>query len=423
MFTYFKEKIIVLQGKMVYYICILHYYEVEKMESTQRKKKFIIDVVYIVLVAIIFYYFMKYAFGLFFPFLVALTVAAILQRPVNFICKKTPLKKGFVSVVLVLFSLTVVLGLITGLAIRLGVEVKGFVQYLLIQLQDIPSFIAKLEATLSEHLAFLPDKIENAITSFTGDKVDALLNSTGSGSIDFSAFKTPLLGVWNTVKQLPSTLVAIVISIVACCFMTTDFATVKKVILSLFRTETRDKIIRSKRLLVPSLAKMGKAYGLIILITFSELVLGLFLMKLIGIYEGGYIFIFALITAIIDIVPILGTGTVLIPWALYCLLDGKISLAVGIFIMYACITIIRQIIEPKLVSNQLGIPPFATIIAMYVGTQIFGILGIFILPITLVMIKLLNEEGIIHIFHKVDDDSKEKKAENVTEKTEEVSND
>lgn len=385
------------------------------MEALQRKKKFIIDVVYAVFVAVIFYFFMKYAFGLFFPFLAALTVAAILQKPVNFICKKTPLKRGIVSVVLVLFSVTVILGLLTALIVRLGLELKGFFQYLMIQLQDIPSFITKLEASVSEHLAFLPDKLETAITSFMSKKIDAILNNAGSG-IDLSAFKTPLLGLWNTVKHLPSTLIAIVIAVVACCFMTADYATVRKVILSLFRTETRNKIIRSKNLLVPSLSKMGKAYGLIIIITFSELVLGLFLLKLIGIYEGGYIFIFSLITAIIDIVPILGTGTVLIPWALYCLLDGKISLAIGIFIMYACITVIRQIIEPKLVSNQLGIPPFATIIAMYLGTQIFGVLGIFILPITLVMIKLLNEEGIIHIFHNVDGDEqssaeKEKKGE------------
>lgn len=391
------------------------------MDAVQRKKNFIIEVIYAVFVLVIFYFFMKYAFGLFLPFLLALAVAAALQKPVNLICKKTPLKRGIVSVVLVLFSVTVILGLITALAVRLGMELKGFFQYLMLQLQDIPSFISKLEASVSSHLTFLPDKLETAITSFMSKKADALLNNTGAG-LDLSAFKTPLLGLWNTVKQLPSTLVAIVIAIVSCCFMTADFATVKKVILSLFRKETREKIVRSKNLLVPSLSKMAKAYGLIILITFSELVLGLFLLKLIGIYEGGYIFIFALITALIDIVPILGTGTVLIPWALYCLLDGKLSLAIGIFIMYACITIIRQIIEPKLVSNQLGIPPFATIIAMYVGTQIFGVLGIFILPITLVMVKLLNEEGIIHIFHKVDD-GEEKKAEVVPEKTEEVSND
>ena len=252
------------------------------MDALQRKKKFIIEVIYAAFVLVIFYFFMKYAFGLFLPFLLALTIAAALQKPVNFICKKTPLKRGIVSVVFVLFSVTVILGLITALMVRLGMELKGFFDYLMIQLQDIPSFIEKLEASVSGHLSFLPDKIENAITTFTGKKVDALLNNTGSG-IDISAFKTPLLGVWNTVKQLPSTLIAIVIAIVSCCFMTADFATVKRVILSLFRTETREKIIRSKNLLVPSLSKMGKAYGLIILITFSELVLGLFLLKLIGI--------------------------------------------------------------------------------------------------------------------------------------------
>lgn len=371
------------------------------MEALQRKKKFIIDVIYAVFVLVIFYFFMKYAFGLFLPFLLALVIAAALQKPVNFICKKTPIKRGLVSVVLVMFSVTVVLGLIIALFVRLGLELKDFFQYIMIQLQDIPSFIKKLEIFTSEHLSFLPDKIEGSITSFMSEKVNSFLSSSDSG-VDISTLRTPLLGIWNTVKHIPSTLIAIVIAVVACCFMTADYATVRKVILSLFRPETRSKIIRSKNLLVPSLSKMAKAYGLIIVITFSELVLGLFLLKLIGIYEGTYIFIFALITAVVDIIPILGTGTILVPWALYCLLGGKVSLAIGIFIMYACITIIRQIIEPKLVANQLGIPPFATIIAMYVGSQIFGVLGIFLLPITLVMVKLLNEEGIIHVFHSVD---------------------
>lgn len=387
------------------------------METLQRKKKFIIETVYAVFVIVIFYFFMKYAFGLFLPFLLALAVAAALQKPVNYICKKTPLKRGPVSAVLVLFSVTVVLSLIVALIFRLGIEVKGFFNYLMIQLQDIPAFIKRMEVFVSSHLQFLPDKIEGAVTSFLSEKANALLNNTGAGAgVDISTFKTPLLGVWNTVKQIPSTLIAIVIAIVACCFMTADFASVRKIILSLFRPETRDKIIRSKNLLVPSLSKMAKAYGLIILITFSELLLGLFLMKLIGIYDSNYIFIFALITAVVDIIPILGTGTILVPWALYCLLNGRISLAIGIFIMYACITVIRQIIEPKLVANQLGIPPFATIISMYVGSQIFGVLGIFLLPITLVMIKLLNEEGIIHIFHSSDED-KPVKSETVEEVT------
>ena len=74
-------------------------------------------------------------------------------------------------------------------------------------------------------------------------------------------------------------------------------------------------------------------------------------------------------------------------------------LAIGLFVIYICITVIRQIIEPKLVATQLGIPAFLTITSMFVGSQIFGVIGIFILPLTIVMLKLLNDEGIIHILH------------------------
>ena len=111
------------------------------------------------------------------------------------------------------------------------------------------------------------------------------------------------------------------------------------------------------------------------------------------------IFIIAAITAIVDIVPVLGTGTIVIPWAVYNLFTGNYGLAIGLFVIYACITVIRQVIEPKLVATQLGIPAFLTITSMFIGSQIFGVIGIFILPITIVMLKLLNDEGIINILH------------------------
>jgi predicted PurR-regulated permease PerM len=145
---------------------------------------------------------------------------------------------------------------------------------------------------------------------------------------------------------------------------------------------------------------MIKAYAIIITITFCELGLGLSILTFLKVYSGSYIFIIAALTAIIDIIPVLGTGTVLIPWALYNLISGNYSLAVGLLVIYACITVIRQIIEPKLVAAQLGIPAFLTIVSMFIGSQIFGVIGIFILPITIVMLKLLNDEGIIHIIHK-----------------------
>ena len=374
------------------------------MNKIEKKKNFIISTVYAAIVIFLFYAFFKYAFGLIFPFFAALLIAMLLQRPLNFICRKTPLKRGIVSVVMVFLCFLVFISLIGLAVVSIGAELRDFFRYLMIQFEDIPAFIEKIEAVLGKGLAFLPDKLEGSVTGFISEQLSLLLNSSekqaaSDSGFDFSMLSGPISSVWNTAKQIPVTLIAFVVSVVACCFMTTDFATVKKCILSLFRSETREKVVRTKKLLFPALGNMCKAYGIIITITFCELSAGLFLLKLLKIYNGGYIFVIALITAFIDIVPVLGTGTVLVPWALYCLIIGDYPLAIGIVIMYVCITVIRQIIEPKLVASQLGIPPFATIIAMYIGSKIFGFIGLFLLPITLVMVKMLNDEGIIHVFH------------------------
>ncbi len=374
------------------------------MTGTEKKKKFIINIVYTVILIALFYLFFKFAFGTIFPILCALVAAMLLQKPVNFICKKTPLKRGLVSALSVLFGFGVVLSALVLIVIWVGSEFKGFFQYIMIQFEDVPALVEKIEGYIANAIGFLPEKLETTVMDFVSEKLATLVNPPEvrveeSAGIDLSVLSTPLMGIWNTAKQIPTTLVSIVVAIVACCFMTADFSSVKRLILGFFQPETRTKIIRAKRLLFPSLAKMAKAYGIIITITFCELSLGLFLLKLMGIYDSGYIFVIAILTAIIDIVPVLGTGTVLIPWAVISLLNGNYSLAIGLIIIYGCITVIRQIIEPKLVAAQLGIPAFLTIVSMFIGSQIFGVIGIFILPITIVMLKLLNDEGIIHIFH------------------------
>ena len=377
------------------------------MTGIEKKKDFIISVFYGAIVIALFYAFFKYAFGLFLPFIIAIFVAMLLQRPINFICSKTPLKRGIVSVFFVLLCSFLMLFVIGLIFVWIGTELKGFFQYIMIQLEDIPSFIAKIEVSIRNALSFLPDNIESAAVTFVTEKLNELLNppegaASPVASFDFSALATPIMGILNTAKQIPTTLVSIIIAIISCCFMASDFDTVKKIILSLFKSETREKVVRAKRLLFPALGKMGKAYLLIITITFTEISIGLFVLQLMGVYESGYILILAGIIAIIDIIPILGTGTVLIPWAVYSLFSGNLSLAIGLLVMYVCITVIRQIIEPKLVAAQLDIPPFTTIMAMYIGSRIFGFIGLFLLPITIVMVKMLNDEGIVHVFHKVE---------------------
>ena len=384
------------------------------MTGIEKKRNFIINTVYAVIVLILFYLFFKYAFGTLLPLICAIVVAMALQKPINFICKKTPLKKGFVSTISVLFSFFLILAIIALGIFWLGSELKGFFKYVLVQFEDIPTLISTIKSYLANVLAFLPEQVESTAIAFINEKLDSFASSSGASSVDISSFdfsmlSTPLLGIWNTAKQIPTTLVSIIVAVVACCFMTSDFDSLKNLILGLFRPESRNKLVRAKRLLIPALGKMIKAYALIITITFAELSFGLFLLKLLNIYESNYIFIIAALTAIIDIVPVLGTGTVLIPWALYNFISGNYSLAIGLLVIYACITVIRQVIEPKLVAAQLGLPAFLTIVSMFIGSQIFGVIGIFILPITIVMLKLLNDEGIIEIIHKVEDGTEAKK--------------
>lgn len=384
------------------------------MTGIEKKRKFIINTVYAAIIIALFYLFFKYALGTVFPILCSVIVAMALQRPVTFITKKTHINKGFVSAVSVLLSFFFIVAVLGLIIVWIGSEFKGFLRYFMVQLEDIPSLIDNIKGYLENILTFLPEKVETAVMNFINEKTDTLFSSTdnsasGSTDFDFSILSTPLIGIWNTAKQIPTTLVSIVVAIVACCFMTADFDSVRNLVLGFFNPETREKIIRAKRLLFPSLGKMVKAYAIIITITFCELTLGLSILRLLNIYDGSYIFVISAITAVIDIVPVLGTGTVLIPWALYNFISGNYSLAIGLIIIYACITVIRQVIEPKLVATQLGLPAFLTIVSMFIGSQIFGVIGIFILPITIVMLKLLNDEGIINIYHKLEKETENEK--------------
>ena len=99
----------------------------------------------------------------------------------------------------------------------------------------------------------------------------------------------------------------------------------------------------------------------------------------------------------------------MIPWAAYSLITGKISLAVGLFVIYVIIYVIRQIIEPKIVGGTVGLPAVLTLMGMYIGSQLFGFIGIFLLPILMIFVKLLNDEGVIHLWKPTEPDNSEPK--------------
>lgn len=380
------------------------------MDKIEKRRSFIINTVFVVIIVGLFYLAIKYALGIVWPFVVAFFLAMLLQRPVNFLSTKTPLKRGISSVIMVLFVLVIVgsiLGLIIG---RIVIELKGFFDYLLIKMEDAPAFVDQIQAWLSDTFSFLPKSLHESIMTATENFLNRLMGieakasadaiKAESSGIDFSLLSSPLGAVWGTAKQIPMIAVGVLVCVVSCCFMTTDYRTLRDMILSQLSQKRQSAVIRTKQVTFSTLGKMGKAYSIILFVTFMEMLLGLSFLKLIHVYDSGYIFAIAFITAVVDIIPVLGTGTILIPWALWSLFTGDVGLGIGLLVVYAIISVIRQVIEPKLVASQLGLPPFVTIMAMYIGSQLFGFIGLFLLPITVMLLKVLNDEGVIHIFKK-----------------------
>lgn len=397
------------------------------MQDVEKRRAMIINVIYLAMLIALAFLIIRYALGVCFPFLFAFLVAAVLQRPKNFLVRKTFLKDGAASVISVFLLVFLVLALVSLIGVRLFTRIQDFINYLSLQFQNAEDVIANIEKWLLNVIEKLPEFLrktlhENATELFA--KLNDYFNSAGaetaaeataaaadtaqsaksafsgllSGNFKLSWLTTPLTSLLSTAKQIPSVLIAVVITLVASCFMTTEFPKV----MGFFRLQVperrRNDLDRAKVLLKSSLGKMGKAYALIMLVTFIEMSIGLTVLRFIGVFQSSYIIMIAAVTAIIDIVPVLGTGTVLLPWAAYSLITGSFGMGIGLLVIYAAITVIRQVIEPKLVAGQLGLSPIVTIAALYFGLKLFGVLGMLITPILIIMLKLLNDEGIIHLW-------------------------
>ena len=401
------------------------------MREIERKKAAIINVAYYAMILVLGYYFVRYALWLFLPVVIAFVIALILQKPVNAISRKTPVKKGAASVVCVF----VLLFALVGVAVLLGATVvnylKDFIAYITALFDNTDVLLQNIENWALDIIAKLPDGIAAMLSKNVSEIFDslALMMSGGKGkesveavqnglSFDLSWIMTPVASGVSTAKQLPTMLTSVLVKLIASCFLTSDFDSISRFIRRQLSDESNHKLDRAKELLKSSFGKILKAYGLIIIITFTEMLVGLSVLKLIGVFNSAYIVIIAAATAIIDIVPVLGTGTVIFPWAVYSFIVGNYGLGIGLLVIYAVITVIRQIIEPKLVAGQLGLPPFVTIIGMFIGLRLFGVAGMFAMPVLIIMLKLLNEEGIIHIWKNKSDTVKADGAEKIHEQAE-----
>ncbi len=355
--------------------------------NLEKQKAFIINVAFIVLILLLGYIGIKYVLPLLMPFVIGFVIALIFKHPIDLLTKKMKARRSVIAIlILVLFY-----GLIGYIISLIGFKLFAFLQdlfgnaptiyrdYILTAIQKITDNLADKYPDIKVYLEDFTNDINTAIFDF--------LSKVSASVLDKIA---------NFAGQLPSLLIKLIFMIVSSFFFTIDYYRITRFVVLQFNGERRQMLYKLKDNGIGTLGKFIRAYAMIISITFTELSIGFWI---IGIPNP---FFFGALVAIIDVLPILGTGAVLIPWSIISFVMGNNKIGIGMLLLYIIITVVRQTLEPKIVGQQIGLHPIVTLLLMFVGAQLMGVLGLFLLPIIATLLLKLNKDGTIHLFKEID---------------------
>ncbi|MCC8016788.1 MAG: sporulation integral membrane protein YtvI, partial [Clostridiales bacterium] len=382
-------------------------------EKVEKRKAFLINFAFAALILGIIYVFFKYMFWITAPFVLSFFFAVLLQRPIRWLDKKSKNKcHALWAFVLVFLSIAIILIPIITIIAQIVQETGSFINYLTQQLSDFPSFMQQLQESLLKLLSFLPDGIYSTVSEHITKAITSIVQDFDLTAIGIntdtikSTISTGVNGVYSVVKNVPNALIGIVIGIVALILFTKDYNRIVHFIQLQLPEGKKNLLFEIKQVFSSTILKMIRAYGIILLITFCELSIGFTILTALKIMSNEYMYLIAAAIAIFDILPVAGSGGILIPWALISFVTGNVSRGIGLLVMYAIITVIRQYIEPKIVGDTLGVNPIVTLAGLYFGLKLFGFTGMFIVPISIMTLKAFNDTGRIRLWktsHPIDE--------------------
>lgn len=359
----------------------------DKEKGIEKQRKFIIQFVYWGIIAGSIFFFGKYLLPILFPFLIAFLIAGILNQPVNFLASKTRISRKIIAVLSVILFLLLAGGVLSWIFAAVVNGIENIFTFLPNLFDD---FIIPLVEQTFDKLEMFFRKADISFLEILESNMSVILESINQAVGQFS--NSILSSLTSMITSIPTVFMQTVITIIATFFVMIDFEKIISFCKWQIPQSKRGIVKEVKNYFIKTLPKFILSYGCILFLTFLELFIGFVLLRIPNAR------ILAVIIAILDILPILGTGTVLIPWSIINIILGNYSMAGGIFLLYVAITVIRNIVEPKMIGKQMGLPPIVTLASMLVGLKLFGIVGLLGFPILLSFLVKLNEDGTIKIF-------------------------
>ena len=327
----------------------------------QQMRAFIIRTVYYLLWAAILLALLKWVLPAAAPFVIGFGLAALLRPVVRLFGRYCAANEKALAVfVMVLFYLTIGLA-----AVLLALRCALWVQQALVYLPDFYDQALRpgLEQ-LRQAVQRLADRLTPMLAPFVSDAGRQLSDSLQR--VVSSLSDRAMDSLAGMAGGVPGFLLESGLCILSSFFFAADYPAVTRFLLGRMPPHWRQTALEAKKKSMSTLLRMGRAYLLLLFITWGEVWLGLALLR------APHPFGMAVITAVVDLLPVLGSGAVLVPWGIGQLLLGHYPLGFGILALYGAITVLREIIEPKLVGGQLGLHPLAALASMFIGKRTAG---------------------------------------------------
>jgi sporulation integral membrane protein YtvI len=315
------------------------------------------------------------------PIILALLTAIILEPVVRAMQRGLRLKRAGAVTLTFTGFLLLLGGLFYFLITRMVIEVVELVQRFPVFIKNTIGSLQEWGITLQEYYEQLPSEYAQAINtafSSTLKGVNELATILANGLVGF-------------LTGLPNLMVVSVVYIVALFLFSLDLPNLVVRFLGLFDDETRDKIRLVLNKLNRAIIGFLQAQILISFLTYDLVLVGLWILGV------PYALAVALIIVVVDVLPVLGTGAVIVPWSIYTFLQDNQTLSIGLLILYVVIIVFRRIVEPKILGQSLGISALATLVSMYLGFMVLGFFGLILGPALVILYQAFRDAGFFRI--------------------------
>ncbi len=335
--------------------------------------------------------FTGYLMNLFLPFILGYIFSLAINPLADRLQSKLKLPRGLSAILMIILTVGIAGGIVTAIVWKFVDEIRSLYSHYPQIYQEAVQMWDNLSEKFSDFYIAMPDTARNML-----DNMGKIM----SESITDFFSRTPFVEkAGNIAKGLPGIFISIIVFFLSLYFMVTDARTVKKFFGKIIPVKASEKLVAIRTELKKYLGGYVKAQMIIMGIAFVIIFTGLSILKI------DYALLIALGIAFLDALPFFGSGAALWPWAIVSFLNGSIKIGVGLIIIYLAIVFTRQMIEPKVVSNNIGVKPILTLMAMYVGFKTFSIGGLILGPVLLIIIVSFYKAGIfapiINLFKKL----------------------